>query len=103
MASKKKTRPGYEPARGQPDPDDAAPGAFPIGHLTHFPASNGPVCGLKPTPTQAADYDPAEPTCPTCAKWLAATRAHTAARYPWTQPGYVAPAPEPATKSETKE
>lgn len=45
---------------------------------THAPVRNGTLCGKFPTPNDARDYDPENPTCETCSKRLLATRAHTA-------------------------
>ena len=70
--------PGFEPAKGQVGPDDVAR-ATPTtgGPPTHYPASNGPVCGKRPVPTKAASYDAVEPTCPECIKWLTGAKRTT--------------------------
>lgn len=34
--------------------------------VTHLPHRNGPACGVHPTPTDARDYDPRNPTCAKC-------------------------------------
>lgn len=76
-------RPGYEPAKGFPDPLAAPPPTYPAaGYYTHLPHSNGPVCGQWPPPTDAKMYDPVAPNCPKCAAWLAAATAVTKVRYP---------------------
>jgi hypothetical protein len=67
-------RPGYEPAKGFPDPRATV---IPASGATHAPNPNGGlICG-RPAPTSAASYDAENPTCPDCALWLAKTRAHT--------------------------
>ena len=82
-ATKRVTRPGFEPAKGFPDP--AEPKVNLTGMQTHYPATHGPVCNYKPTPTDAGAYDINDPSCPACAKWLSAARQNTAAMYPWTK------------------
>jgi hypothetical protein len=89
MAARKAARNlGYEPAKGFPDP--AIPPADPAvpvsGQYTHYPHSNGAVCNAYPVPTDAGAYDPVDPTCPLCAKWLKAATAQTYARHPWLAP-----------------
>ena len=84
MATKKTTnrgpRPGYEPAKGFPDPQHTPePGG---GNLTHYPHAQGPVCGKRPTPTRAASYSTTDPTCPTCAHYLNEAKKVTAFRHP---------------------
>lgn len=85
MARKKAelpARPGFEPAKGNPDPEYKPP---PVPHErgfhTHLPHSNGPVCGLYPPPQDAKFYDPVDPSCPACANYLAATKRVTQARH----------------------
>jgi len=72
--------PGYEPAKGHVGPSDEAR-AVPVtgGPPTHYPSTNGPVCGKRPTPTKASSYDAVAPTCPVCAKWLASAQRTTGA------------------------
>jgi hypothetical protein len=74
-------RPGYEPAQGRPDPSYQPPPTPAAGYYTHMPHPSGTVCGVFPTPSNAAHYDPIAPTCPICADWLAAVQRMTAARY----------------------
>lgn len=76
--------PGYEPARGFPDPNfKREPEAPPAeGKVTHLPHRNGPACGATPVPTSAADYSPTHPTCAWCANYLKETQKATAAMYP---------------------
>jgi hypothetical protein len=93
MAKKPPSAPGYEPAMGRPDPDAPAPIAK---QLTHYPHSNGAVCGVYPAPSHARYYDPVNPTCPTCAKWYAAAKESTERRY-----GTPAAAPAPAPAEAT--
>jgi hypothetical protein len=71
-------RPGFEPARGFPDPS-AAQGTTSFG-FTHFPNRDRSVCGQ--VLTNAADYDDVAPTCPRCAAWLADVKRTTAAKDP---------------------
>lgn len=84
MAATKRTIParvkGYEPAFGQADPNDTTGQGVKLQPVTHYAAGGayGPVCGLKPTPSEASAYDPDDPTCPRCAQWLSAVRKHTA-------------------------
>jgi hypothetical protein len=87
MASRRavKRTPGYEPVMGNPDPHFERPPPT-DGQITHYPHTNGTVCDFKPVPTDAGAYDPVAPTCPTCAKWLAAAKAQTRARHPWIKP-----------------
>ena len=76
-------RPGYEPAKGFPDPQAPPPPTYPaIGYYTHEPHSNGAACGVYPPPNDAKFYDPVAPTCPKCAAYLAAKQAVTRARHP---------------------
>ncbi len=92
MASVKKSRAGYEPAKGFPDPEDPRPPPA-AGILTHRPgASGGPACPPhvrgNVVPTSAESYidihDPAAmPTCPWCARYHQAVTDDTARRYPW--------------------
>lgn len=87
--------PGYEPAKGFPDPNAPKPPPVPpVGYHTHLPAGNGPVCGFRPTPTDAKFYDPVDPTCPPCAAWLAAAKRNTAGLL--ARQGAARPADEPA-------
>jgi hypothetical protein len=68
-------RPGYEPAKGFPDP---AAVIIPATGATHAPNPNGGlICGRPATSTNAASYDAENPTCPQCAEWVGKTRAHT--------------------------
>jgi hypothetical protein len=85
MASRRATAPGFEPAKGFPDPALANTNPK-IGPVTHYPTLYGPVCAQKPTPTDAGAYDPTDPTCEKCARWLNAARQVTAAQMPWTKP-----------------
>jgi hypothetical protein len=80
MASRK-VRPGYEPAKGFPDPE--APPPPRTGQLTHYPHTMGAVCNVRPVPTNAGSYDPISPSCPACANWLRAAKAQTRAAHPW--------------------
>ena len=76
MASRK----GFEPAFGNADPtDDVNTRNLKKAPITHLAAGGGAgtVCGMQPVPTDANAYDPADPSCPTCSKYLAATTAHT--------------------------
>lgn len=93
----KKTRPGFEPAKGFPDPENPPEV---VGRYTHFPHSNGAVCNTRPVPTNAGDYDPVNPTCPWCAKWLASAKAVTRARYPWSQEQAQAEATSSSSSSD---
>lgn len=63
---------------GRPDPN--APKPANTGRLTHFPHSNGTICGKKLT--KAADYDTVAPTCPQCAQWKKATDDFTRRKHP---------------------
>jgi hypothetical protein len=46
---------------------------------THKPNPNGgTICGLRVVPTDARQYDDADPTCPTCAQWNNAVKKHSA-------------------------
>lgn len=74
--------PGFEPAKGFPDPafvreDAPKPG----GAITHYPHRNGPACGATPIPTSAAAYSPTAPTCPWCRDYLAAVKKVTAEQH----------------------
>jgi hypothetical protein len=71
-------RPGFEPARGFPDPS-AAQATSSFG-FTHFPNRDRAVCGQ--VLTNAADFDDVAPTCPRCAAWLADVKRNTAAKHP---------------------
>jgi hypothetical protein len=83
QAKPQRRTPGYEPARGFPDPNFKAPPATrDTGAITHLPQSNGTVCNLLPPPTDASAYDPIAPTCPPCANYLKETKKVTAARHP---------------------
>jgi hypothetical protein len=73
--------PGYEPAMGRPDPAYVAPAVPACGYFTHVPGRGSPVCGAFPPPSDPRQYDSENPTCPTCAQWLAAARRVTAARH----------------------
>lgn len=81
MASIRRTqnlpRPGFQPAFGQVDPTDDRGQDVKLSPVTHYPANNATVCGMRPVPTSAADYDPDDPTCPACADWVKKTRAAT--------------------------
>ena len=80
MASRKIVRtPGHEPAKGFPNPAHV-PSV--IDRKTHYPHAQGPVCGVRPTPTDARDYDVKAPTCDVCAGWLRSAQGNTAARHP---------------------
>lgn len=46
---------------------------------THYPQRNGTICGKHPVPTDARDYDPNNPTCEACAKWLKGAVANSQA------------------------
>lgn len=81
MASRRAERPGYEPAKGFPDPQ--TPPSPRTGAITHYPHAMGAVCNVRPIPTSAGSYDPVDPTCPTCAQWLRSAKAVTAAQHPW--------------------
>jgi hypothetical protein len=100
MASRKKPTPGYEPAKGHVDPEYVPPTTTSV---THYPHGQGPVCGYKPTPTHAQDYDNVTPTCPPCAKWLAAAKMNTAARFPQAVQRTVAKAAAAAAPKALKE
>lgn len=67
---------GFEPAMGRPDPEAVAAEVAPEA-ITHYPSREGPVCGLRPSPTNANAYNVDDPTCPRCADYLDKTRAHT--------------------------
>ena len=78
----RKVRPGYEPAKGFPDPE--APAPTPRGtQVTHYPHSMGAVCNVRPVPTNAGSYDPINPTCEKCAAWLRSAKQQTRAAHPW--------------------
>lgn len=75
-APKRTSLPGYEPARGFPDPKHQAalakaaaesPQVGP-GDVTHMPHRNGTVCGRAIT--QARLYTTDRPTCTDCAKYF---------------------------------
>lgn len=73
-------RKGYEPGMGFPDPADLTQQEAPVlANITHYAdgSRGGPVCGIRPMPTEANAYDPHDPTCPVCADWLGKTREHT--------------------------
>jgi hypothetical protein len=95
MPIQKKSRAGYEPAKGFPDPlaDRSAAPSF-AGFETHYPHSTGAVCNHQPVPTDPGQYDPINPTCEKCAKWLKAAIAMTKAQHPWAFE--APPAAEPA-------
>lgn len=95
MASKRANapHPGHEPAMGRPDPN--APRPANTGRLTHYPHSNGTVCGKRLT--KAADYDTVAPTCTTCAQWLKSTQDFTRRKHPGAFP---APPPSPPAADE---
>lgn len=68
---------------------------------THIPTRNGPWCGRDKgrnadiaTPTDARDYSADDPTCPKCAKFLAAAQRASAA------PASAPAAPPPAPKGK---
>ena len=78
MARKKtETRtPGHEPLlSGRPDPIPPVV----ADTKTHMPAGGGQgtVCGVRPTPTHASEYSATAPTCPFCARYLAAAQEST--------------------------
>jgi hypothetical protein len=92
----KTRRPGYEPAKGNPDPLEAPPAVIPgVGYHTHMPQPTGTVCGVYPVPTNAKFYDPVAPTCPQCAAYLKATQRVTAARHPEAWAAAAAPTDPP--------
>lgn len=79
---KRTSLPGYEPAKGFPDPRHQAALAkaqepLATGDITHMPHRNGTVCGRQVT--QARLYTTERPTCPDCAKYFDAVKK-TAAR-----------------------
>lgn len=78
-APAKRAAPGYQPGLGMPDPNDPANEPTPKATVTHYAdgSRNGPVCGIRPTPSDASAYDPTDPSCPACLDWLTKTRAHT--------------------------
>lgn len=91
----RKSRAGYEPGRGAPDPEDVAPPGMPQV-VTHRPAGSGvgPACPAHVrggiVPTGAHEYinilDPrAMPTCPWCANYHQAVTDFTHATQPWTR------------------
>lgn len=87
-----KSRPGFEPSRGFPDPNvvrDAAP----VGQVTHYPNRDRTVCGL--VLTDAAAYDTVNPTCTTCGTWLAHAIRATQALQPASAPAPAAAPPAP--------
>lgn len=45
--------------------------------ITHLPNRNGAACGKYPTPTDARDYDPRDPTCAKCKSILDGMVANT--------------------------
>lgn len=63
MAAAKKPRPGFEPAKGFPDPESPRTPSL-SGMVTHMPHTNGTVCGRKET--KAASYTTEAPTCAKC-------------------------------------
>lgn len=70
---------GHEPAKGFPNPREVI---IPATQATHRVNPNGgTICNIRPIPISAAAYDDENPTCPTCAAWLKAVRAHTYAQY----------------------
>ncbi len=78
MTAKKVTRrPGYEPAHGRPDPEEIARPVVDERQGTHLPGLEGPPCGLRPPPSDPAQYSHDEPTCPVCAKYQARAEAVT--------------------------
>lgn len=90
--AKKRKEPGFEPALGRADPTEEQPSVPPPpGYETHFPARNGAVCGK--VFTHAKYYDPIAPTCAWCARWLAASKAVTAAHHAPILPPPIEPAP----------
>ena len=70
MAARKSAprKPGYEPARGFPEPGAGRND----GSYTHSPHRNGTVCGLALT--DAGAYTLEQPSCPTCARHFEAVQ-----------------------------
>lgn len=57
-------RPGFEPARGFPDPMAPKPQPTSDVQETHMPHRNGSVCGEAFT--ESSSYTQERPTCPQC-------------------------------------
>jgi len=87
---------GLNTAVGQPDTSQAPAPARPENMITHFHHNQGPVCPVRPIPTDAGAYDNEDPSCEWCANYLRAARRNTARMHP-----QAAPPPPPApTKDE---
>ncbi len=100
MASTRRKREGYEPAKGFPDPE--APKGPPAGTLiTHMPHANGTVCGRKETKAGAYTLD--RPTCEKCRRYydaLQPLRAQAARATASAAASTSAAAPPAGTTSE---
>lgn len=93
-----KRTPGYEPAKGFPDPNfQREPAPKPGGAVTHYPHRNGPACGATPVPTSAASYSHTAPTCNWCAQYLADVKKVTAEQH-GAPAGETRPPPKPEAK-----